>query len=102
LINHAPRKTAGIEKGTNQRKIFHLMCFLNTTIREAELANVPMVNEKGTIEEGNTQLRIGISIKLAPPPQIALIQKAMSVAPKIKHKIGNIKNIQTNNTHLAI
>lgn len=80
FIKLAPKKTAGIENGTNQKKMLHFICFLNTTIREAELENVPTVNEKGTSEVGSRILRIGTKIKLAPPPHIALIQKAKIVA----------------------
>ena len=79
LIRKAPNKTAGMENGTNQKKIFQLMCFLKTAIRDAELENVPTVKEKGTKDVGNIKLRIGINIKLAPPPQIAEIQKATTV-----------------------
>lgn len=82
MIAHAPKITAGIEKGTNQKNIFQCMCFLNTAILEAELVNVPIVREKGTTEVGNKVFKIGISIKLAPPPQMALIQKAIMVATK--------------------
>src|SRR5690606_19543925 len=73
-------RTAGIEKGTNQKKIFQFIDFLNTAILEAELENVPIVKAKGTTEEGKIKFRSGINNKLAPPPQIALIQKAIIVA----------------------
>ena len=69
-----------MEKGTNQKKIFQLIDFLKTTILEAELVTVPTVNENGTSEVGRSKFKIGIKIKLAPPPQIALIQKA-TIAP---------------------
>ena len=70
-----------MEKGTNQKKIFHFTNFLNTTILEAELVNVPIVKEKGTKEVGSNKFNTGINIRLAPPPQIALIQNA-TIAPK--------------------
>ncbi len=89
MIRYAPNKTAGIEKGTNQKKIFQLICFLNTAILEAELVNVPTVKEKGTTEVGNNKLSTGINIKLAPPPQIALIQNA-KIAPKKSNEILKI------------
>ena len=80
LISQAPRRTAGIENGTNQKKISHLMDFLKTAILETELENVPIVNEKGIKEDGKIKFKSGIKIKLAPPPQIALIQNAKIVA----------------------
>ena len=87
LIKNAPNKTAGMENGTNQRKIFQLICFLNTAILETELVKVPIVNENGTTEVGNNKLRIGIKIKLAPPPQIALNQKAIMVPKNNKIRL---------------
>ena len=89
LINQAPTKTAGIEKGTNQKKIFQLICFLKTAIREAELLKVPTVKENGTTDEGKIKFNKGIKIKLAPPPQIALIQNATTV-PKKSKRIFNM------------
>jgi hypothetical protein len=80
FINQAPRSTAGIEKGTNQKKIFQLIDFLKTAILDVELENVPIVNEKGMTEEGKIKFKSGIKIKLAPPPQMALIQNAKIVA----------------------
>ena len=80
MINQAPRITAGIENGTNQKKIFQLIFFLNTAILEAELEKVPIVNANGITEEGKIKFNIGIKIKLAPPPEMALIQKAIIVA----------------------
>ena len=56
------------------------MDLLNTAILEAELVNVPMVKENGTTEDGKVKFNKGISIKLAPPPQMALIQNAKIVA----------------------
>ena len=73
-----------MENGTNQRNIFQLIYFLNTTIREAELVKVPIVKEKGTKDAGKSRLSMGIKIKLAPPPQIALIQNAKIVPKKSK------------------
>lgn len=90
MINQAPKITAGIENGTNQMKIFQLMAFRNTAILEAELENVPIVNENGITEEGKIKFKIGIKIKLAPPPEIALIQKAISVARNNSIIIRNI------------
>ncbi|RTZ46604.1 hypothetical protein EJ377_21225 [Chryseobacterium arthrosphaerae] len=58
-----------------------MICFLNTAIRDAELVNVPIVREKGTNDAGSSKLRTGIRIRLAPPPQIALIQNASTVPP---------------------
>ncbi|GGF10528.1 hypothetical protein GCM10010984_29530 [Chishuiella changwenlii] len=89
LIKKAPNKTDGIEKGTNQRNIFQFICFLKTAILDTELVNVPIVSEKGTTDVGNSKLRIGISIRLAPPPQIALNQNAkiVPVNNNIKFKI---------------
>lgn len=84
LISQAPNKTEGMEKGTNQKKICHLMCFLKTAIRDTELVKVPIVKEKGTTELGINRLRTGIKIRLAPPPQIALIQNARIVPKKQK------------------
>ena len=66
------------------------MCFLKTAIREAELAKVPIVKEKGTTEVGSKRLRTGIKIKLAPPPQIALIQNAKIVPAKSNKIFGNM------------
>ena len=86
LIKNAPNKTAGIEKGTNQKKIFQCTDFRKAAIREAELVKVPIVNENGTTDVGIIKLSIGIRIKLAPPPQIALIQKA-NIAPRNNMKI---------------
>ena len=80
-MRYAPNNTAGIENGTNQKKIFQWTDFLKAAIREAELVKVPIVKENGTTDVGIIKLRIGISIKLAPPPQIALIQNA-TIAPK--------------------
>lgn len=60
------------------------MCLLKTTILEAELEKVPIVNEKGTIEAGSNKFNIGIRIRLAPPPQIALTQNAAIVAKNNK------------------
>jgi len=68
-----------MENGTNQKNILQLICFLKTTILDAELVNVPIVNENGTTEVGRSKFKIGIRIRLAPPPQIALIQKATIV-----------------------
>ena len=68
-----------MENGTNHKKIFQLICRLKTTILETELVNVPIVNEKGMTDEGNIKFKRGIRIRLAPPPQIALIQKATIV-----------------------
>ncbi len=64
--------------------------FLNTTILEAELVKVPIVNEKGTTDEGNSKLSIGISIRLAPPPQIALTQNANIVPINSNEIFSNI------------
>lgn len=58
------------------------MDFLNTTIREAELAKVPMVNENGITETGKNKFSIGSKIRLAPPPQMALTQNAITVTKK--------------------
>jgi hypothetical protein len=58
------------------------MSFLKTIILDAELVKVPIVKEKGTTEVGRSQLSKGTNIKLAPPPQIALIQNARIVAKK--------------------
>ena len=88
-MRYAPKRTAGIEKGTNHAKIFQLICFLNTAILEAELVKVPIVRENGTTEVGRSKFKTGINIKLAPPPQIALIQKA-SIAPKKRRIIFNV------------
>lgn len=55
------------------------MCFLKTAIRDTELVNVPIVRENGTTEAGNKRLRIGIKMRLAPPPQMALSQNAKMV-----------------------
>lgn len=85
-MRYAPSKTAGIDAGTNQKKIFQLICFLKTIILDAELVKVPIVKENGTTELGNKRLRIGIKIRLAPPPQIALIQNA-KIVPKNKRMI---------------
>jgi len=69
-----------MENGTNQKKIFHFISFLNTATLEAKLINVPMVKENGTTEEGKIKFSSGINIRLAPPPQMALIQNAKIVA----------------------
>ncbi|MFM9598064.1 hypothetical protein ACKI1O_53370, partial [Streptomyces scabiei] len=58
------------------------ICFLKITIREAELAKVPTVSEKGTTEVGKSQFSNGTKIKLAPPPHMALIQNAAIVIKK--------------------
>jgi len=87
FISHPPSKTAGTEKGTNHQNIFHRIYFLKTAILEAELIKVPIVNEKGTTDVGKSQLSSGIKTKLAPPPQIALIQNAAMVA------VNSIKNL---------
>lgn len=71
-----------MENGTNHENIFQWICRLNTTILEAELVKVPMVREKGTKAGANRRLRTGIKIRLAPPPQMALIQKEAIVAKK--------------------
>ena len=86
FIRYAPNSTAGIENGTNQKKIFQCTDFRKATILEAELVKVPTVNENGTRDVGIIRFRIGIKIKLAPPPQIALIQNA-KIAPTNKRKI---------------
>lgn len=62
---------------------------LNTAILEAELVKVPIVREKGTNDVGNSRFKIGIRIRLAPPPQIALIQNA-SIVPANKKTIFKI------------
>ena len=80
FINQAPKRTDGIENGTNHKNIFQFIDFLNTAILEAELVNVPIVKAKGITDEGKIKFSSGISIKLAPPPQIALIQNAIIVA----------------------
>ncbi len=82
FIRYAPTITAGIEKGTNKKKIFQLMCFLKKYILEAELVNVPIVKATGIAVEVNNNESMGINTKLAPPPQMALIQKATMVATK--------------------
>jgi len=58
------------------------MFFLKTAIREAELVNVPIVSAKGTRETGSSIFNMGSMIRLAPPPAIALIQKANITATK--------------------
>ncbi len=58
------------------------MCCLKTAILDAELVNVPIVNENGTTDVGSNKFSIGIRIKLAPPPAIALSQKATIVTRK--------------------
>ena len=63
-----------------------MICFLKTAIREAELLKVPTVKENGTTDEGKIKFNKGIKIKLAPPPQIALIQNATTVPKKSKNK----------------
>jgi len=80
FINQAPKRTAGIENGTNHKNIFQFIDFLNTAILDAELVNVPIVKAKGITDEGKIKFSSGINIKLAPPPQIALIQNAIIVA----------------------
>ena len=70
-----------MEKGTNQAKIVQFICFLKTAILDIELEKVPKVKENGTKELGRKRFNIGISIKLAPPPQIVLIQNA-TILPK--------------------
>lgn len=79
-----------MENGTNQKKIFQFMDPLNTAILEAELENVPMVNENGTTEEGRIKFNAGIRIKLAPPPQIALSQKATMVERSNRDRVTNM------------
>ncbi|HQG38026.1 MAG TPA: hypothetical protein PLK15_02760, partial [Chitinophagales bacterium] len=83
--------TAGIEKGTNQKNIFQLMYFRNTTILDAELVNVPMVSAKGTTDACSSTLSSGNNIKLAPPPHIALIQKANMVDINNRLILNNIR-----------
>ena len=56
--------------------------FFKKIIRDAELAKVPTVRENGTTDVGKSQFSNGTKIKLAPPPQIALIQNAIIVAKK--------------------
>jgi len=56
-----------------------LICFLKTAILDAELVNVPIVSENGTTEVGKRRFKSGMRIRLAPPPQIALSQKAKTV-----------------------
>ena len=85
-MSQAPNKTDGMENGTNHRKICRLMCFLKTTIRETELATVPVVSVNGTTEAGSMRFRTGIRTRLAPPPQMALIQNA-ATAPKNRRMI---------------
>ncbi len=51
-------------------------------ILDAELVKVPTVKENGMTDVGKSQFSNGTKIKLAPPPQIALIQNAIIVAPK--------------------
>ena len=65
------------------------MCFLNTAILDAELVKVPIVNEKGTTEVGSNRFRIGTNMRLAPPPHIALSQKAR-IVPENKRTIFKI------------
>jgi hypothetical protein len=89
LIKYAPNTTAGIENGTNQKNIFQLICFLKTAILDTELVKVPIVNENGTTELGNNKLNIGIRMRLAPPPQMALSQKA-KIVPENKRIIFKI------------
>ena len=64
------------------------MAFLNTTVREAELVNVPVVRENGMTEVGKMLFSSGIRIRLVPPPQIVLIQKA-NIATKRRSVIFN-------------
>ena len=74
LINQAPTKTAGIEKGTNQKNIFQLICFRKTAIRDAELEKVPTVKENGTTEKvvkEEMQFAIREAMKSAEPEAIA-------------------------------
>jgi hypothetical protein len=52
---------------------------LKTAILDTELVNVPTVRENGTTEAGNKRFRIGIRMRLAPPPQMALSQNAKMV-----------------------
>lgn len=83
-----------MENGTNQKKMVQLMDLLNTAMREAELEHVPMVKENGTTEEGRIKFSSGIRIKLAPPPQIALIQKATTVARNSRARLENMQWIR--------
>lgn len=73
-----------MELGTKRQNICQRICFLKTAIREAELAKVPTVRENGTTDGGNSTFNMGISIKLAPPPEIALIQNDRMVPRKSK------------------
>jgi len=56
-----------------------MICRLKTIILDTELVNVPIVNENGINDEGNIKFNKGIRIRLAPPPHMALIQKATMV-----------------------
>ena len=85
-----------MENGTNQKKIFQFIDSLKTTILDAELVNVPIVNENGITAGGKVKFRIGIKIKLAPPPQMALSQNAKIVARNIKVILKIIFIIQLN------
>ena len=62
---------------------------MNTTTRDAELVKVPIVREKGTTVDGKIKFNIGIITKLAPPPQIELIQKA-KIVPRNRNNNFNI------------
>lgn len=91
LIKKAPNITAGIENGTNHKKIFHLICFLKTKILDAELVSVPTVKENGTTDVGSNKFNAGIRIKLAPPPQIALSQNAKIVVKNKNESLNNTR-----------
>ncbi|MCS3869863.1 hypothetical protein J3D55_002779 [Chryseobacterium ginsenosidimutans] len=64
---------------------------MKTAILETELVKVPMVKEKGTTELGRIKFKIGINSKLAPPPQIALIQNAIMVSDEKKNDVESHK-----------
>lgn len=57
------------------------MCFLKTTILDAELVNVPIVNENGTTDVGKSKFKMGIRIRLAPTATNSTHPKA-SIVPR--------------------
>lgn len=86
--NQAPSQTAGKAVGTKYFTICQQTFFLKKTNLEAELVNVPMDIAAGTWTIGNIRPRIGISIRPAPPPQMALIENAIKLT--INMIINNI------------
>ena len=77
--NQAPSHIAGKAVGTKYFTICQQTFSLKIISLEAELVNVPIDIAAGTWTTGNISPSIGMSIRPAPPPQIALIENAMKL-----------------------